>query len=115
MIKERKRWLSAFMALAMLMSVLVGVPISAENTGTSTDDNGIVLTKTLVSGLSEQQPKRLKLEAYTTGRVELNQESAPADIVLVLDQSGSMKDQIDGKTKLSMMKTAVTDFVASVA
>lgn len=45
-----------------------------------------------------------------TGKVEQTTGSAPLDIVLVLDQSGSMEEN----GKLSSLKKAVSDFVAAI-
>ncbi len=45
-----------------------------------------------------------------TGKVEQTTGSAPLDIVLVLDQSGSMAEN----SKLSSLKKAVSDFVAAI-
>ena len=55
------------------------------------DDNGLVLAKN-----AQYDPGTgrctITLEAYTTGTVTTEVENVPTDIVLVLDQSGSMKD-----------------------
>lgn len=55
------------------------------------DDNGLVLAKN-----AQYDPETggytITLEAYTTGTVTTEVENVPTDIVLVLDQSGSMKD-----------------------
>ena len=54
------------------------------------DDNGLVLTKN-----AQYDPGTgrctITLEAYTTGTVTTEVENVPTDIVLVLDQSGSME------------------------
>ena len=58
------------------------------------DDNGLVLAKN-----AQYNPETgrctITLEAYTTGTVTTEVENVPTDIVLVLDQSGSMKDLYD--------------------
>lgn len=55
------------------------------------DDNGLVLAKN-----AQYDPETggctITLEAYTTGTVTTEVENVPTDIVLVLDQSGSMED-----------------------
>lgn len=53
---------------------------------------------------------KIQLESWVTGKVEQTTGSAPLDIVLVLDQSGSMAEN----GKLSSLKTAVSDFVAAI-
>lgn len=58
------------------------------------DDNGLVLAKN-----AQYDPETggytITLEAYTTGTVTTEVENVPTDIVLVLDQSGSMKEVYD--------------------
>lgn len=60
------------------------------------DNNGLVLAKN-----AQYDPETgectITLEAYTTGTVTTEVENVPTDIVLVLDQSGSMKDLYDTK------------------
>lgn len=55
------------------------------------DDNGLVLAKN-----AQYNPETgrctITLEAYTTGTVTTEVENVPTDIVLVLDQSGSMEE-----------------------
>lgn len=62
------------------------------------------------------------LEAYTTGQVTTTTSIAPCDIVLVLDQSGSMADDFNGNTtnketdtRQYAMKQAVNTFIDNVA
>lgn len=55
------------------------------------------------------------LEAYTTGTVTTTTTTKPCDIVLVLDQSGSMADDFDGNTRQHAMKQAVDTFIENVA
>ena len=62
------------------------------------------------------------LEAYTTGTVTTSTTTKPCDIVLVLDQSGSMADNFSGKetdneadTRQYAMKQAVNTFIDNVA
>ena len=82
----------------MLLSLIpTGFIVSAA------DPDPIVFTKDLLDSAAGQ-PKRIKLEAYTTGSTSFTETTMPADIVLVLDQSGSMDDTIDGQTKLSVME-----------
>lgn len=62
------------------------------------------------------------LEAYTTGQVTTTTSIAPCDIVLVLDQSGSMAYNFDGNETSTdsarrqyAMKQAVNTFIEAVA
>ena len=49
-------------------------------------------TATLVSGTTDRY--KIELEAFVTGDVTVSNEAVPADIVLVLDVSGSMADEM---------------------
>lgn len=60
----------------------------------------------------------ITLEAFTTGKVEVTQKSLPADIVLVLDISGSMNYDMNGNStyydsrrKITALKNAVNSFI----
>ncbi|MBQ9593588.1 MAG: VWA domain-containing protein [Lachnospiraceae bacterium] len=64
----------------------------------------------------------LTLEAYTTGTVTSEEVSVPVDIVLVLDQSGSMQFDFDGnenvpysQSRQKAMQDAVKNFITAVA
>lgn len=62
----------------------------------------------------------ITLEAFTTGKVEVAKKSIPADIVLVLDISGSMNYNMDGSQtqyvpladrRITALKNAVNNFI----
>ncbi len=108
--RRSNKLMAWLLTLAMLMTMVSGLTITAS----AEDTNPVVFTKELVPSTAGQ-PKRIKLEAYTTGSTTSSQTTMPADIILVLDQSGSMDDTIGSQTKLDIMKTAVTDFAAEVA
>ena len=55
------------------------------------------------------------MESYTTGTVTSSTKTVPVDIVLVLDQSGSMSDAFGSTTRQAAMKTGVNNFIAAVA
>ena len=87
------------------------------NDGTSSDD-GLKLSKTatVVDG-----GYKIRLEAYTTGKVTTTTRTTPVDIVLVLDQSGSMAYDFDGNStnnnterRQYAMKQAVNIFIDAV-
>ena len=63
----------------------------------STTDNGLELNKTVTG--NRENGYQVQLEAYTTGTVTSTTSTKPADIVLVLDVSGSMDDCICGHSK----------------
>lgn len=62
----------------------------------------------------------ITLEAFVTGSIVVTESTAPADIILVLDRSGSMEDGIDGNPasganqRINILKQAVQKFVNTV-
>ena len=76
--------------------------------------NGLQLSKTAQpNGNGSYQ---VNLEAWATGQVITTQVPKPVDIILVLDQSGSMAETFsNGKTRQQAMKDSVNSFIDSVA
>lgn len=81
-------------------------------------ENGLILNKT-----AEQTSDgyKIALEAYVTGSVVTTTTTTPADIVLVLDQSGSMAYDFSGSStntnadrRQYAMKQAVNSFITAV-
>lgn len=91
---------------------------SLADTG-ETQDDGLELSKKVTANGSGYT---VHLEAYTTGTVNTSTTTKPCDIVLVLDQSGSMADNFSGEetdneadTRQHAMKQAVNTFIDNVA
>ncbi len=107
-----KKMLAVILAIAMVASLF---PVMAAGAGTSP----VVFTKELIPA-GNGQPAKIKLEAYVEGTVSSTSGGKPTDIILVLDQSGSMDDSIavsdtQSKSKLAIMKEAVQAFAEEVA
>lgn len=85
------------------------------------DGSGICYSKT-ISEPNRQGVYTITLESFVTGTVTKKDESIPADIVLVLDISGSMNWNMSGTTnnhttnyeRLNAMKTAVNSFIDQI-
>lgn len=104
--KLAKHVLSSVLALGMLLSLLPVAALAAGDTSApqSTtlaadgENDDLVLNKTAT--LEDDGTYTIKLEAYATGDVTtettVEKEPVPADIILILDQSGSMSDDMDG-------------------
>ena len=83
------------LTLSMLPSTVFAAPV-ASNDGTSAQAEG----DANVEGLNTEKTVTLEkdgtytinLNAYATGEVKITEEKVPLDIVLVVDQSGSMAD-----------------------
>ena len=95
----KKRLLAMMMAFVMAMSLL---PMSALAVGGGNSEQppeqpienpGVTFTKELIPGESGN-PDKIKLEAYVDGEVKEENVPVDCDIVLVLDQSGSMVEKI---------------------
>ena len=91
------KYIAAIVAFsaAALMS---GLTANAQNlkAGTYIEENGVAYAKsaTLVEGTANQYT--IDLKTFVTGKITQTFEVHPADIVLVLDVSGSMSDNITG-------------------
>ena len=125
----KKRLLAAIMSLCMIVSLLPvsafavedpGTPAAAVDSVSTAEDSPVQITKT-VSGPDDSGDYTLKLESYVTGKVT-GGSSKPLDIVLVLDQSGSMAYDFDGESTSNdqekrqyAMKQAVNSFIDQVA
>lgn len=87
-----------------------------EGNGTGrTDNEGVVTSKTATP--NEDGTYTIRMESYVTGATTTTVEetTTPVDIVLVLDQSGSMTDSFGNTTRQAAMKTAVNSFIDAVA
>lgn len=60
--------------------------------------DGLILNKTATPVEGSADDYKITLEAYTTGTVSTSETTKPTDIVLVLDQSGSMDDNMTSYT-----------------
>lgn len=82
--------------------------------------DGLNLSKTATANADGSY--KIRMEAFTTGKVTTTTSIEPCDIVLVLDQSGSMADNFSGKStrddsarRQYAMKQAVNTFIEAVA
>lgn len=114
----KKRLFASVLALFLLLSC-VALPTPAYAEGEEAPSNGLELSKTVVA--NDDGTYTITMESYTTGTVTSSTKIVPVDIVLVLDQSGSMAFDFDGKETNSntarrqyAMKQAVNNFIASV-
>lgn len=128
--KTWKRALALVLALVMALSLVAlpsfaagegdsaGLPngVSVVNPGGPTEGvTGMEMSKTLQLN-ADGKTGTLTLEAYATGNSQVVQKNVPLDIVLVLDQSGSMAYTFSGNTKRqAALKNAVKNFISSVA
>ena len=98
-------------AAPMLKTMRAAVQANDKTTG-----SGVELKKSVTEAKDGEY--KITLEAYATGSSEMSSTSTPVDIVLVLDVSGSMKDDFGkGKAKtkkIAALKNSVNNFIDSV-
>lgn len=128
----KKRILSILLAVLMLLSVLPVTAMAADGTTTdaeagtqhptsvSANKDAIHVNKSVVTD-TETGKTSLELEAYLTNKVIQTTSTKPLDIVLVLDQSGSMAYDFKGNStkkdenrRQYAMKQAVKTFIEKV-
>ena len=110
---------SAKMARAMARSAALNSIMLNDDNGTEPKANDdLVYTKTLKDWDKQSGTGTIVIDAYAKGQYTIIDEtkSVPVDIVLVLDQSGSMAYDFDGGvTRQAALKTAVNKFIESVS
>jgi len=113
---KMKGLLSYLLVICMIAGFIPAFSLNSIAANEIVTQDGIHFRKSLVTDLGENQPEVLKIEAWTEGNVSTGSMSSPADIILVLDQSGSMDDAIAGssQSKLQTMKNAVETFAARI-
>lgn len=89
---KKQRVLALLLGLALLCTAVI--PSAFAGDSGSSSDKGMEISKTATA--NEDGSYTIQLEAYATGSKIISEvtEDIPTDIVLVLDQSGSMDDPI---------------------
>ena len=115
--KMKKKILSFLLAAAVVLGAVVPASLAyaqepGSGDGGAVDNSGVVTSKTVTA--NKDGSYTITMEAHTTGTVISSEKAVPVDVVLVLDQSGSMSDSFGNTNRQSAMKTAVTNFIDSV-
>ena len=119
----KRRFWAGLLSFVMLWSLLPASALATNDEGAeletevSTSKNSPVQVKKTING----DGTKLTLEAYVIDEVTQTSSTKPLDIVLVLDQSGSMADDFNGNktgkyfdTCQYAMKQAVNSFIDKV-
>lgn len=113
--KTGKRLLTWVLVLVMALSLL---PLNALAAGGPETDggSGMNFDKRLVDDEPDEDGNyTIQMTAQAMGKEVETTKVKPMDIVLVLDQSGSMEDKFSDGTRQSAMKKAVNIFIGEVA
>lgn len=93
---------------------------AARASGAGEFNDGLNLSKTATANADGSYT--IRMEAFTTGKVTTTTSTTPVDVVLVLDQSGSMAYDFNGNStgnntsrRQYAMKQAVNQFIGAVA
>ena len=111
----KKKFLALVLTLAMMLSLVPATALAAGDESTrvgtvqSDGTNGVKVIKTATPKEDGNGKATIDMEAYVTGTVTTSTQSTPLDIVLVLDQSGSMAGN-----RLERLKTAATNFIKTI-
>ncbi len=83
-----------FKYIASFVALLSGLAVCAQNlpSGVYLEENGVAYAKRAV--INNDGTYTIDLETFVTGEVTTTYEAVPVDVVLVLDVSGSMNDEI---------------------
>ena len=92
----KKRILSMLLSLTLLVSM--AVPVTAETVNERSGNEGMEISKT--AKINDDGTYTITLEAYATGEKIITDitKDVPTDVILVLDQSGSMENNIGSVT-----------------
>lgn len=120
--KTGKRLLTYVLVLVMALSLLP-LNVLAANGPETDSSSGMNFTKELLTDQPDDDGNyTIRMTAQATGTTTTTTKVEPMDIVLVLDQSGPMADDFNGKTTYKdearrqyAMKAAVNSFIGEVA
>lgn len=108
-----------FMPAVTVDSMAKNIRRAARSLKENGADNGMNLSKAVKD--NRDGTYTITLESYTTGKVTTTTKTIPVDIVLVLDQSGSMAYDFNGDStntdiarRQYAMKNAVNNFISAV-
>lgn len=110
--KTGKRLLTWVLVLVMALSLL---PLNALATDGPETGGGSGMNFDKRAGSNGDGTYTITMTAQATGTTTTTTKVEPMDIVLVLDQSGSMGDKFGTGTRQSAMKAAVNSFIGEVA
>lgn len=92
--------------------------LMAKMAAASTEDNGLEFSKT--ASKTGDSSYTISMEAYTTGKVTTVTKTTPVDFIFVIDQSGSMDFNMNGREtsnnsdkRITIVKELMRDFLST--
>ena len=92
--------------------------LMAKMAATSTEDNGLEFSKT--ASKTGDSSYTISMEAFTTGKVTTVTKTTPVDFIFVIDQSGSMDFNMNGREtsnnsdkRITIVKELMRDFLST--
>lgn len=111
-----KKLTASFLALGMASGIVTPIMAEEGNGDTSVTAEGVQTTKTAT--LEDDGTYTIDLEAWATGEVKTTTTTktvgVPCDIVLVLDESGSMDGAMGNTTRVKALRNSVDTFISNV-
>lgn len=107
---KKSKALSILLTLTLLGSIAIPGTLAGQANAAEDQDNGMVIKKT--ASTNGDGTYTIQLEAYATGDKVITEvtEEVPTDIVLVLDQSGSMDEPMSSYAFQAYAKRDNSDF-----
>ncbi len=97
--------------------LIIGMVLVSLGAFAQTPTNGLYMHKTWIPDPNDATGSKgeIMLETFVTGESIITEAHTPTDIVVVVDQSGSMQDEMsDGTKRIDALKAALRKFVATV-
>ncbi len=120
-----KKYLYKGLFVALTLSLMIGAAtvfktpkleaLGTTGTSATAENENVVMEKTATD--NKDGTYRIALDAYITGSVHTETVSQPLDVVMIMDQSGSMKEKYNGSSTVTVneaLKTAATNFISAV-
>ena len=97
--------------------LIIGMVLMSLGAFAQTPTNGLYMHKTWIPDETDPTGSKgeIMLETFVTGESIITEAHVPTDIVVVVDQSGSMDETMsDGTKRIDALKAALNTFVANV-
>ena len=94
--------------------LIIGMVLMSFGAYAQTPTGGLYMNKTWVPECPDGSCGHIRLETFVTGEKIITESHVPTDIVVVVDQSGSMSESFGNTTKLLALQEALRTFVETI-